>query len=77
MTGQGARLTSTDLPEFGAPDVIPEIPEEVYARRLAGLRERADADGFDFIVVYADREHTANISYLTGLTRDSRRLCSS
>ena len=37
-----------------------------YADRLARLRERAGARGFDRVVVYADREHSANLSYLTG-----------
>ncbi len=33
---------------------------------LARLRERADASGYDRLVVYADREHSANLAYLTG-----------
>ena len=35
-------------------------------RRLARLRQRMDERGFDRLVVYADREHSANMSYLTG-----------
>lgn len=61
-----ARLTSVDLPDFGMPDAVPELPASLYGERLARLRELADARGFDRIVVYADREHSANISYLTG-----------
>ncbi len=48
------------------PDAMPEIPPATYAARLARLRERADARGYDRLVVYADREHSANLSYLTG-----------
>ncbi|HYI66893.1 MAG TPA: hypothetical protein VEW95_08230 [Candidatus Limnocylindrales bacterium] len=60
------RLAEVDLPEFGMPASMPEIPPETYASRLARLRERADARGYDRLVVYADREHSASISYLTG-----------
>ena len=52
-----ARLTTVDLPDFGMPAVRPEVPASSYAGRLAALRERADAAGFERLVVYADREH--------------------
>jgi Xaa-Pro aminopeptidase len=61
-----ARLEALALPDFGLPDAMPEIPPALYADRLARLRERGDAAGFDRLVVYADREHSANLSYLTG-----------
>jgi Xaa-Pro aminopeptidase len=38
----------------------------LYATRLERLRERAAARGYDRLVLYADREHSANVSYLTG-----------
>ena len=60
------RLADIDLPEFGMPDAMPEIPPATYATRLARLRERADVRGYDRLLVYADREHSANLSYLTG-----------
>ena len=59
-------LREVTLPDFGKPPAMPEIPAEVYASRLERLRERADARGYDRIVVYADREHSANAAYLTG-----------
>ena len=62
-----ARLTTIDLPDFGMPAGRPELPASIYAGRLAALRERADAAGYDRLVVYADREHSANLAYLTGL----------
>ena len=62
----GARLAEIALPDFGAPDESPEIPTSVYADRLQRLRARADEAGHDVLVVYADREHSANLSYLTG-----------
>jgi len=60
------RLTELDLPEFGMPDGMPEIPPATYAARLERLRERADGRRLDRVVIYADREHSATISYLTG-----------
>jgi len=60
------RLTEVALPEFGMPDAMPEIPAEVYQDRVHRLKERAVERGYDFLVVYADREHSANLSYLTG-----------
>jgi Xaa-Pro aminopeptidase len=61
-----ARLAEIDLPDFGMPGPRPEIPAAIYRARLARLRERAAADGYDRIVVYADREHSANLAWLTG-----------
>jgi Xaa-Pro aminopeptidase len=61
-----ARLANVTLPDFGMPDVRPEITAETYEARVAALRERAEAGGYDRLVVYADREHSANLSYLTG-----------
>jgi hypothetical protein len=61
-----ARLAEVALPDFGAPEAVPEIPAAVYADRLARLRARAEEAGYDALVVYADREHSANLSYLTG-----------
>ena len=65
-TTASPRLAQIDLPDFGMPDAMPEIAPATYAARLARLRERADARGHDRLVVYADREHSANLSYLTG-----------
>ncbi|CAN5659733.1 M24 family metallopeptidase [soil metagenome] len=62
----GARLASVSLPRFGMPGSMPEIPSTTYAARLARLRERADERRYDRLVVYADREHSANLAYLTG-----------
>jgi len=61
-----ARLATIDLPDFGMPEVRPEIPAPLYAARLERLRERAEARGYDRLVVYADREHSASLAYLTG-----------
>lgn len=61
-----ARLAEVELPAFGMPDAMPEIAPVTYAARIERLRERMDRAGLDRLVVYADREHSANLSYLTG-----------
>jgi len=61
-----ARLARIELPDFGMPEAMPEIPATIYAARLERLRERAEVRRYDVLVVYADREHSANVSYLTG-----------
>ena len=61
-----AHLADLDLPEFGMPDAMPAIPGDVYRARVDRLRHRMDVHGWDRLVVYADREHSANLSYLTG-----------
>ena len=61
-----ARLAEVDLPDFGMPEAMPEIPAAIYRDRLERLRARADEQGYDHLVVYADREHSANLAYLTG-----------
>jgi len=48
------------------PEEMPEIQPATYARRLERLRERMERRGLDRLIVYADREHSANISFLTG-----------
>ncbi len=61
-----ARLIEVDLPDFGMPDRMPELPKAVYEARLTRLRQRAAEAGYDRLIIYADREHSANLAYLTG-----------
>ncbi len=61
-----ARLERIDLPDFGMPIERPTIPPSTYATRVEGLRARAERRGYDRLIVYADREHSANLSFLTG-----------
>jgi Xaa-Pro aminopeptidase len=60
------RLERVELPEFGSPATRPDLLPELYRDRLARLRERAEAAGYERLVVYADREHSANLAWLTG-----------
>lgn len=61
-----AHLTSVQIPDFGMPDGIPELPPRLFAKRLEEFRRRGAERGLDTIVVYADREHSANLAYLSG-----------
>lgn len=56
-------LRPIQLPDFDVPHARPEIPAEVYASRADSAYTQA---GKDWLVVYADREHLANIAFLTG-----------
>ncbi len=60
------RVAKVDLPEFGMPDEMPQIPDVIYRDRLARLHRRGRKRGYDRLVVYADREHSANLAYLSG-----------
>ena len=62
----GARLAEIFLPDFGMPEEMPEIPASIYRARMERLRTRAAQRYYDRLIVYADREHSANLSYLTG-----------
>jgi Creatinase/Prolidase N-terminal domain len=61
-----ARLADVELPYFGMPQTEPLLPASLYGDRLERLRARMEARGYDRLVVWADREHSANLAYLTG-----------
>jgi hypothetical protein len=61
-----ARLIEAVLPEFGVPDTRPELDRSIYRERLGALGRARRAAGLDALVVYADREHAANLAWLTG-----------
>ena len=48
------------------PTAMPELGPKVYSARLSRFIELCDDRGYDHVLVYADREHSANLSYLTG-----------
>lgn len=60
------QMMDMDLPEFGEPTVEPAIPAEVYHERVAEALARAKERGLDTLVVYGDREHWANLTFLSG-----------
>jgi hypothetical protein len=65
-TATRARLGDVALRDFGMPAVEPLLPSSIYGDRLERLRARMDVRRYDRIVVWADREHSANLAYLTG-----------
>ena len=60
------RLERVELPDFGLPTALPALPPALYAHRLEEARKRAAAHDYDALVVYADREHSANLAHLSG-----------
>jgi Xaa-Pro aminopeptidase len=60
------KLIDAKLPDFGVPAMRPELGRPIYAARLDALLKAKRAASIDSIVIYADREHSANLSWLTG-----------
>lgn len=54
-------LKHVPMPAFQFPEEIPAVPAEEYERRLSSLVQAA---GTDWVLVYADREHAANLTWL-------------
>ena len=61
-----ARLIRIDWHDFGTPDLPPPLTLPEMAARLAAFRRAGAAAGHDLLVVYGDREHSANLHWLTG-----------
>ena len=59
-------LVDVELPDFGEPTIEPTIPAATYAERVEAALSRARERGLNALVVYGDREHSANLAYLTG-----------
>jgi Creatinase/Prolidase N-terminal domain len=62
----GVELGTVELPAYELPAEQPSVPEETYLQRIAATERAAAEAGLDALIVYADREHFANLSYLTG-----------
>jgi Xaa-Pro aminopeptidase len=59
-----ARLIEIDWPDYGAA-ARPELAVEELRGRLARTRAAMEAAGWTHLVVYGDREHFANLTWLT------------
>lgn len=60
------RLIETDWPDFGPePLAAPPVPPEEFATRLDQLRARMDARRLTHLLVYGDREHFANLAWIS------------
>lgn len=54
------------LPDFGRSEDKPEIESGTYMKRIRSTVDKLRQGGMDVLVVYADREHSANMSFLSG-----------
>ncbi|MEY4984153.1 MAG: hypothetical protein RIR62_2419 [Pseudomonadota bacterium] len=61
-----AGLRRIDWPDHGAPDVPPPPALAELQGRIAAARAAAARQGYAALVVYGDREHAANLHWLTG-----------
>ena len=60
------KLIDAKLPDFGVPATRPELDRSIYTARLDALMKARRAASIDSLVIYADREHSANLAWLTG-----------
>lgn len=61
----GVELGEVEVPEYGLPAAEPSVPAATYQARVSAAAQAAAEAGLDALLVYGDREHFANISYLT------------
>ncbi len=59
-------LAEVELPQYELPVDLPVVPASTYEARVVAALDAATTAGLDALVVYGDREHFANIAYLTG-----------
>jgi Xaa-Pro aminopeptidase len=59
-------LGAVELPAYELPAEQPSVPSTTYLERFAAIERAAAEAGLDALIVYADREHFANLSWLTG-----------
>jgi hypothetical protein len=62
----GVELGAVELPAYQLPTEQPSVPATTYLERIAAAERVTAEAGLDALIVYADREHFANLSYLTG-----------
>ncbi|MFN8342251.1 MAG: aminopeptidase P family N-terminal domain-containing protein [Cyclobacteriaceae bacterium] len=67
MRSSKSELRTIQVPDFGHCEEIPSIPTQRYQERNTSLQKAMQSRGLDIIIVFADREHSANMCYLTGL----------
>jgi Xaa-Pro aminopeptidase len=58
-------LIDAELPEFGVPTTQPRLDRSIYTARLEALMKARRAASIDSLLIYADREHSANLAWLT------------
>ena len=59
-------IRAVEPPDFVSVERPSDLPVAVYRNRIVATRKRMKAAGLDVLLVYGDREHSANMAYLTG-----------
>jgi hypothetical protein len=59
------KLIEVDWPSSGELERPVALPSSVYLERLSRLRSLMEGSGTDIALIYADREHFANLHYFT------------
>ncbi len=67
QTFRPVTLREIALPDFGMPADESTVPASVYQARIDAALRAASARGLDLLIVYGDREHFANLAYLTAV----------
>lgn len=65
-TSSSHRLLDIEWPDFGGGELPPSAGAAELVGRIERVRGRMEERGLSHLVVYADREHFANLAYLTG-----------
>ncbi len=60
------QLEKVSLPDFGMAQVEPVLQKPIYEQRLQKLRKLMVQKRLEIIVVYGDKEHNANTTYICG-----------
>ena len=60
------QLTAVGLPTYGVEPRLPELPIVEYRRRHDDIVRRIRERSLGVLIVYGDREHAANLEFLTG-----------
>jgi Xaa-Pro aminopeptidase len=60
-------LKEIELPDFGSCEELVEIPAHQFELRFQKIIQKMNEQALDFLLVFADREHCANLAFLTNL----------
>jgi len=60
-------LKQVKLPDFGMSEELVQIPAEEFEKRISAAIQQMKEEKIDVLLVFADREHSANLAYLTNL----------
>lgn len=66
MSPRDIELTTISVPGFGMPTIQPTVSVDEYESRIATVRSLMAEKELTHLIVYGDREHFANIMFLTG-----------